>query len=220
MKKILLLFLVSMLIFSAGAREVLAVNQTYRYIKWEVTKRKSTTDECAGTHCIQAAEFVLLLNGSNVSWPSGTSASNPGGNNPSGETAAQAIDSNLSTKWLDRNFNSDGGDSQTGSAVLLIDTGSGNSVTFNGYKWATANDATPRDPVSWRLSGSNNNSDWTLIDQQSDIPVTDSRNTYISSITFVAAAPEFSDISFLLSLLLGSWMIVHFRKTQQHSTHV
>ncbi|MDO8563827.1 MAG: hypothetical protein Q7R87_02375 [Nanoarchaeota archaeon] len=167
--------------------ESVEASVSYRYVKWEVTKRKSATDNCASTYCIQAAEFVLIYSNASVSWPSGTTAANPNGKNPVTETPAKAIDSSTSTKWLDQNFTL-GVASQTGHSNLSIDTGASNTVTFDAYKWATANDATERDPVSWNVYGSNDNSTWTLLDNRSGESITATRNTYTSNYSLLAVS--------------------------------
>jgi hypothetical protein len=162
-----------------------AAGVTYRYIKWQITKRRNTGTGCRHfgleTYCIQASEFKLLLNGSEVTWP-GAGVDNPGGSWPAGtEVPWNMTDNDLSTKWLDWNFDTDGGDPQTGSSILLIDVGSGNSVTFDGYKWGTANDAPERDPISWNLYGSNNGTTWTLLDTRNDENITTNRQIYTSN---------------------------------------
>jgi prepilin-type N-terminal cleavage/methylation domain-containing protein len=157
----------------------------YQYVRWEITKKRSSADDsCSlGTgSCIQVAEFVLLSNGSPVSWPAGTSATNPGGSSPGTEGATQVIDGSVSTKWLDFNFAS--GNNQIGSSILILNTGSGNSLTFNGYRWATANDFTVRDPISWTVSGSNDGVAWTVLDTRADETITTSRQTYTSNYNF------------------------------------
>jgi hypothetical protein len=130
-------------------------------------------------------EFVLLLSGSAVAWPTGTIATNPDGINPGTETAAKAIDVNTSTKWLDWGF----GDTDiavTGSSILIVDTGVANSVTFDSYKWMTGDDSPDRDPSTWTVSGSNDGSSWTLLDTRTDEQVTNSRSTYTSNYALTA----------------------------------
>ena len=151
-----------------------SVPVTYRYVKFNVTTTK--TEPTSG--CTQISEFALLSNGSAVSWPGGTTASNPGGSAGGGgsENASNTIDGSLSNKLCD--LNATGNNPMS----LVIDTGS--SVTFNGYKYGTANDAEDRDPISWTVSGSNDNSNWTVIDTRSNETITSSRNTYTSNYSF------------------------------------
>jgi hypothetical protein len=140
---------------------------TYRYVRWTVTDRRGSTNS------IQASEFELMLKGNTIGWPSETAATNPNGSNPNNEGPAKAIDGGTG-KWLDHNFDKDGGDTKKGSSVLVIDTGAGKSVTFDGYRWRTANDFTDRDPLGWKLEGSNDGSSWTLLDERSgeSVPIT------------------------------------------------
>jgi len=157
----------------------------YRYVQWEITKKRSTKYVCVGTHCVQASQFTLLLNGNPVSWPDGTTASNPGGGNPSGEGAANVVNG-TNGKWLDYHFSNEDEGVQTGKSAIIIDTGTGNSITFNGYRWTTANDEPGRDPMSWNIYGSQDGTSWVLLDVQTDKTITSSRNTYTSDFTINA----------------------------------
>lgn len=150
-----------------------ASDARYQYVRWQITKRRGADNS------IQAAEFKLLENGLDVAWPTGTVSSNPGGNNPGTEGHAKAIDgiySVATNKWLDFNFGS--ASSQNGTSTLIINAGTGNKVTFNGYKWATANDWPTRDPISWTVSGSDDGSSWYVIDVRADQSITTTRNAY------------------------------------------
>ncbi|MDZ7744294.1 MAG: LamG-like jellyroll fold domain-containing protein [Candidatus Saccharibacteria bacterium] len=145
--------------------------ENYRYVRWEITERKGPDI------AIQASEFELLLNGSPVIWPGGTIATNPGGSNPASEGPEYAIDGNTGTKWLDFNFSND--DTSTeGNSILDIDAGAGSTLTFDGYRWATANDVPDRDPITWNIYGSDNGTDWSLLDTRTQESITDDRNTY------------------------------------------
>lgn len=48
---------------------------------------------------------------------------------------------------------------------------------LKSYKWYTGNDATERDPVSWRLFVSSDGENWELIDTQNDVAITTSRQS-------------------------------------------
>ncbi len=161
----------------------------YRYIRWEITERKG------GANSIQVARLTLTQDQTPVVWPSESTASNPGGSNPSNERPARAIDGSSSTKWLDFNFSSSSS-SSSGSSILEIDTGSGNAVTFDGYRWTTANDAVDRDPVSWNLYGSDDGNEWTLLDSREKQSITDSRrtNTQVFAIDPVSDDEEDPDL--------------------------
>ena len=43
----------------------------------------------------------------------------------------------------------------------VIDFGS--VVSIHSYIWYTSNDSPPRDPTSWKLYGSSDNSTWTIL---------------------------------------------------------
>ncbi len=146
----------------------------FQYIKWEIVKRKGSSNS------IQASEFRTILNGVAVLWPVGSSATNPGGNNPGSEGPEKVIDSNLNTKWLDFAFSAGG---QDGSSVLVVDVGAGQTVLFNSYHWATANDEVGRDPISWNVYGSNDGENWILLDVKSDQTVPEARSTYTDDYT-------------------------------------
>ena len=160
------------------------VDGSYRFIKWEIVKKKAGTDNsCSGSSCIQAGEFIPTQDGSPVSWPEGTTATNPNGANPGNQDSSKATDGNYSTKWLDFAFAPGNTSATSGDSVLIIDTGVDNSIRFNGYKWVTGDDHTERDPVSWRLYGSNDGSTWDLLDVRNNQTITDSRTAETSVYT-------------------------------------
>ena len=53
-------------------------------------------------------------------------------------------------------------------------------VSISSYQLITGNDAIERDPVEWRLYGSNDNTNWTLIDSKKDVNITEERNSIVS----------------------------------------
>jgi hypothetical protein len=147
----------------------------YRYYRFTPTQLRVSND-C----CVQLAEFEFLLDGVKVGNPS---AWNPGGDNPGGETPDLAIDGSLTTKWLDFN-----------QGALVFDFGS--ATTMNGYRWSTANDATERDPVRWILEGSDDETDWELVDERvdTDYPTPIARHTY-TPILDLSAAPQIGSLT-------------------------
>lgn len=161
----------------------LNVTLSYRFIQWQITQKRNMELTCNQTHCVQASLFVPLLNGVPVQWPMGTVAVNTDGSNPLQEDANSIIDGSRRTKWLDYNFNQSSQATTTGQSAVIIDTGTGNSITFNGYRWATANDEPGRDPVSWNVYGSQNGISWSLLDTRTQEATTTSRNTYVGDYT-------------------------------------
>lgn len=120
---------------------------TWRYYKFTPTKLRRF-----GANSVQLSEFEFRFGGEKTGTPV---ASNPGGNNPDNETPAMAVDGDTGTKWLDFN-----------KGPLVLDCGA--PLPVNGYRWATANDADDRDPVRWTLEGSDDNLNWTLLDDRTD----------------------------------------------------
>lgn len=110
----------------------------YRFVTL-ATRNNSATS-------VQLSELEILLEGSRVDYTNAT-ADNPGGDNPPGETAAQGIDNNVATKWLDFN---------KGSLSIEFPV----ATTADGFRYVTANDSSDRDPVRWTLQGSLDGSSW------------------------------------------------------------
>jgi hypothetical protein len=114
---------------------------------------------------VQLSELEMSFEGARLA---GATATNPGGSNPAGQGPDNAMDGDLESKWYDSN-----------RGALLLDFGA--PVRVDGYSWATADDQPTRDPVRWRLEGSNNGSDWTLLDDrtQADHDVPETRKKYL-----------------------------------------
>jgi hypothetical protein len=117
----------------------------------------------AAANSVQLSEFRLFdVNKSNLS-PTYSGS----GSYPAGEGPVQAGDGNLNTKWLDF----------TETSAILNMTFASNT-TIGGYRFATANDAPERDPVSWRLQASTNNSTWVTISTITDSVVSTDRRSW------------------------------------------
>lgn len=121
----------------------------------------------AGTG-IQFSELRLLHKGEPVAWPEGTTATSANPAAGSREDAAKIVDGDVETKWY----------SSSGVNMPVTIT-CGAPVTFDGYQFATANDAEGRDPVSWRLEMGVEQDGavvWTTLDTRTevadDIPMT------------------------------------------------
>ena len=56
-------------------------------------------------------------------------------------------------------------------------------MQIDSYSYTTANDVTDRDPISWKLLGSNNGTDWTELDERINESITTNRNTETSIYT-------------------------------------
>ena len=126
----------------------------------------------------QISEFQVMLNGVGVANPGGTTAyaANPTAGN---EMAPKAVDGSITDKWYCSVY---------GTPLIIT---FGQPVTFNSYRWATANDALGRDPITWTLevgvlgAGTTN---WYMLDAQTNYAPTTARNTWIAT-NFVVYTP-------------------------------
>ena len=150
-----------------GATHSTDVPMKYRYLRWLMTQTTGADNFAA----IQACDLVLLYNGATVSWGPSASATNPDGGSTANEQADKLLDYNINTKWCDLSF----GTTSFGTSTVYIDNV--NPIVFNSYYYVTGNDSPDRDPVSWTLAVSNDNSSWSIIDTQSNVGITSSRQT-------------------------------------------
>ncbi|MDB6077986.1 MAG: symbB, partial [Akkermansiaceae bacterium] len=130
----------------ATVRTVIGGSASWRYVRFSPVKLRDN----AGANSIQLAELDFIAANGDLVIP--TTATNPDGNSPAGQEAMYAVDGLPDTKWLDFN-----------RAPLIVDFGA-NPTPFVDYQLLTAGDAPDRDPVRWTLEGSNDQSNWTLID--------------------------------------------------------
>ena len=160
-----------------GATQSSDIPLTYRYLRWLMTQTSGADNN--GLGAIQACDLVLLYNGATVSWGPSASATNPDGGNTPNELAPNLLDYDIGTKWCDLTF----GTTSFGTSTIYIDNV--NPIVFNSYYYVTGNDSPNRDPVSWTLAVSNDNSSWSIIDTQTSVGITSSRqtNTQIFNIT-------------------------------------
>jgi len=151
-----------------GATHSTDVPMKYRYLRWAMTQTK---DADIVNRAIQACDLVLLYNGATVSWGPSASATNPDGEGVSSQTASKLLDYSIDTKWCDSGF----GTTSFGTSTIYIDNV--NPIVFNSYYYVTGDDMEMRDPVSWTLAVSNDNSSWSIIDTQTSVGITSSRQT-------------------------------------------
>lgn len=145
---------------SVTIRSVAGGEETYRYVRFKATKLRSGL----ATGLIQLGEFSFANNGSPVTV---TAVDSPGGDTPDNEGLANLIDGDgVSNKWLD-----------FGNAPVIFDFGA--PTTIDAYSFYTANDAPSRDPIQWTLEGSDDATEWTLIENVNfDYPTSTDRNRF------------------------------------------
>lgn len=146
--------------------------QFYRFSTVRVRSGRSSTT-------VQLSEFSFFsATGPIAATPTVT---NPGGDNPGGEGPVNLVDGNTATKWLDFD-----------RAPLVFNFGS--PVTVHHFGFTTANDAPGRDPVRWFLEGSNDGTNWTMLDDRGSFPSVSYPEDRYASYEFqfnqVTAAPE------------------------------
>ena len=161
----------------------LGTPQSVRYVRLVPTA--SVTADVPNNKGVAIAEFQLLRDGEPVDWPEGTTC-----------VASQAqayvehlddylIDGDLGTKWFWET-----GDKAFDDCTLTIDVGEGNTVSFNGYRLAMA-DQIGRNPRTWTVEVSADGSLWTPVDAQdftSEEAVTWPTNAWMTQ-TFGTPAP-------------------------------
>jgi len=138
-----------------------------RYIRWVITKTKGSDR----FHAVQVGDLVLLSNGVTASWNNSATVTNPDGTFSIYETPLNLLDYNSNTKWCDTNFGSSG----VGTASIYIDNIT--PITFDSYYYVTAEDFPVRSPVTWTLAISDDNSNWRVVDRQTDVGITSSTYT-------------------------------------------
>lgn len=79
-------------------------------------------------------------------------------NSPAGEGKDNAFDAKYHTKWL----------VFANSAWIQYQFADGAAYAINEYKITSANDYPERDPSSWQLEGSNDGTNWTVLDSRQD----------------------------------------------------
>lgn len=143
----------------------------YRYWRWKITDVKSPGD---GT---QAAEFRFQFDGINIPLY-GASISSVGGGS-GGEDVRRLISGNLDEKWYAQQIFNPSSASPVVATIDLV-----NARSFTGYQWATANDVPGRDPKTWTIEGSSDNSNWTVVHTVTNYSATTARNTWQTAWNF------------------------------------
>ena len=137
----------------------LGTPQSVRYVRLVPTARTTTGNNT--NDGVALAEFQLLLDGVPVDWPEGTAITATKAQNTQNKHYAEDIlDGDLTTKW----YWTDAG-ATFDDCTLTIDVGEGNTVSFNGYRLAMA-DQNGRNPRTWAVEVSADGSLWTPVDAQ------------------------------------------------------
>ncbi|MBB5353003.1 hypothetical protein HNR46_003256 [Haloferula luteola] len=127
-------------------RTVAPGTASYQYLRFTATQLRSGNN----TGLIQISEFDFYFEDGEVVPVAATSV---GGNTPANEGLDKLFDGieGDGNKWLD-----------FGNAAVVFDFGE--VVTVDSYAYFLGNDAPDRDPIQWRIEGSNDQESWTLVD--------------------------------------------------------
>lgn len=150
-----------------------SVAVTYSYLKWQLLKTRGNPPHAGA---IQASEFYVVVNGSDYSWGNATITSNMAGASAQ-QNVTSLIDGNILTKYCTVAW----GSVQTNECNITIALdGSISTSDITGYAFVTGEDENSRDPISWKLYGSSDGTNWDLIDEQTDYAVTTERRTRVN----------------------------------------
>lgn len=156
---------------------------TFPYLRWTIKHVRQQNAADGVSEFISttgASEFELLSDGTPLDWDGTVTATNPSGSNPVGQGPGELVDNVVSagSAFFDTASKTNGATFTQGLTRVTIDCGVGNSVTFNGYRWATGTGSDLRDPTIWKLYGSNDGTTWDLLDTRSGETIPTARNTY------------------------------------------
>ena len=152
-----------------------APNSTvYRYFKFLPQEMRSATPDA-----MQYSEFELT---DGTSYYSPDSASQlyraddtDGDDYVASQRVAASIDGSTSTKLFNGSW---------ATKYYLYDMGSSFNTVLTGWRYKTGDDVDGRDPVSWTLLGSTNNTDWVILDQRTQETITTTRQTATQDFLF------------------------------------
>ena len=123
------------------------------------------------TGAYQAFGDVLVQFGDPITHPAASSIkANQQQASPAGQGAESAADGDVSTKWCVEN---NGAFPLVWQARVKAEQKS----PVITYTLTSAGDVPQRDPKAWRLLGSQDEKNWTLLDEQKDVPMWPARNS-------------------------------------------
>lgn len=155
--------------------KIITTYPIYQYYKLHITENK------AGAPYIQMSEFIFQTDV--VDYPNMSSIDISlldGHTSPAYEVIENLIDG-TGAKFLDYDFAS-------GGTNIVFDFGS--PIAFDGYRWQTGGDESGRDPKSWTLYGSTDNTNWDVLDIVTDFIATENRYTFTPPFIFTVQPKE------------------------------
>ena len=156
--------------FQRSSKLISTPPTAYKYYKWHITDTKGHEDSFT-----QVGEFIFCLDGSSTNMSAASVTLLDGHESPGSEGVGNLIDGDIYSKFLDLNF-------ENGGTQIVFEFPT--AQIFNGYKWATGSDVPNRDPKNWVLYGSNDNTNWIVLDNVTNYSSTDSRWTFNDVISY------------------------------------
>lgn len=156
-------------------------SKSVSYLKWQITKTRSVP---AGGY-MQVSEFYLYLNAVLYNWSNNVSiTSNMTG--VSSQEIDKLIDGNTGTKFCTHDW----GGVQTNECNIVISLGETIVLDpHSTYAFVTGGDEPSRDPISWKIYGSTDGSNWFLLDEVDDADITSNRQTETQKFKFNELGP-------------------------------
>jgi len=147
-----------LMLLAAGCAAMAAAAAPYRYYRFTVEK--------TGGEALQFSELKLFCGATDVTRRASKVLWDERGFNQIFPTykPERAVDANLGTKWHDDRMVSD---DAAVRARCWFTLEYAQPFELSRYEWWSGNDATQypkRNPVAWRLEGSNDNAKWTVLD--------------------------------------------------------
>ena len=155
--------------------KIITTYPIYQYYKLHITENK------AAAPYIQMSEFIFQTDV--VDYPNMSSINISlldGHTTPPFEVIENLIDG-TGAKFLDYDFAS-------GGTNIVFDFGS--PIAFDGYRWQTGGDESGRDPKSWTLYGSTDNTNWDVLDIVTDFIATEDRYAFTTPFIFTVQPKE------------------------------
>ena len=137
----------------------------FRYFRWTFIALRSGAQG-------QVSEFNIRNGSTNISMTSATMTTTLTGT--LGIPITNMIDGSTATKMYFQN------DVLPQSVTINM----GSIVPCTGYRWFTADDSPERDPVSWTLEGSTDNTTYVLLDTKTNFAVSSTRFAEVGPFTF------------------------------------
>lgn len=143
---------------------------SYKYYKLEIQSNNGDASTQIAEWTMQLlldplAPYSVAIGDNNINMPSGGIITSQYSDFPKDSDISKIVDNNTYTKFV------------TDYNEFYILWEGNKSATVNYYSLTSADDSPEKDPKSWTLQGSNNQTEWTLLDTQTDQIFSERRST-------------------------------------------